>query len=64
MQYEWIEGTYFKGYDNSCTFLMNLKPGRYFLRFKMETLSVEYRANINIVSSTHVKIVDPKMDKN
>jgi len=42
---------------------MKLKPGRYFLRFKVETLRVEYRANINIVSSTHVKISDPKLDK-
>lgn len=35
MQYEWIEGTYFKGYDNTCTFLLKLKAGRYYLRFKM-----------------------------
>lgn len=35
IQYEWIEGTYFKGFDNTCTFLMKLRPARYLLRFKM-----------------------------
>jgi len=35
IQYFWKQGCYFKGYDNELVFLMKLKPGRYYLRFKI-----------------------------
>lgn len=62
MLYEHIFSDYFKGYAKDLCFHLKLKPGKYFLRCKIEKLRVEYRSMINIVSSCPVKLIDAKMD--
>lgn len=61
--YEYVMGEYFQGYSNELTYNLELKPGKYYMRIKIEQKQSEYRCQINSTAiNGKIKIFDPKLN--